>query len=224
MFSMRVSDVVTVSTRKLLKPHTSGVPLVLPRVEVAEQLSSEARLADEPLGIDIHGAAVELEREVVARVGIHESKEAIGDDGNNDIFRVPTKLHAHGKWIMRIACCLRHERQQLVVIGQPCCTFVTCRSERHHHLGHFDRVREEGRRCPRVLGGPVEAVVDRAAEICQQSRAILAEPIHERWIEKARELRPLVMRTIEVSVCKQIAQPIAHAALGTANDALHLLR
>jgi hypothetical protein len=52
------------------------------------------RLADDPLGLDVHRAAIELERKVVPRVGILKSEEAIGNDGNDDVLRVMTKLHA----------------------------------------------------------------------------------------------------------------------------------
>src|ERR1700675_4008529 len=53
---------------------------------------------------------------------------------------------------------------------------------------------------------------------------MFAQPIYERRIEKGCKFCALVMRTIEVPMRKQIAQPVADAALGATNYALHLVR
>ena len=67
-----------------------------------------------------------------------------------------------------------------------------------------------------VLGGPVETMVDGISALGQQARAIVAKPVGERrcdgGLKDARDTR-----------ARKHAQTIAHAALRSANDALHLL-
>src|SRR5438046_302843 len=52
---------------KTLTAPRRGEPFLLACMEICNQLAADARLADEPVGPDVHGAAVELEREIVDR-------------------------------------------------------------------------------------------------------------------------------------------------------------
>ena len=85
MFSMRFSDGVTVRTRKALKPHWRCMQFFFPELVVAEQFSAEARFADELPRLDVHGAAIEFEREIETRAVFEgEAKHTIGNDADGE--------------------------------------------------------------------------------------------------------------------------------------------
>src|SRR5271157_6338289 len=58
---------------------------LFPELIVAEELAAEARFADELPRLDVHGAAIEFEREVEARAAFEgEAKHTIGNDADGE--------------------------------------------------------------------------------------------------------------------------------------------
>ena len=81
--------------------------------------------------------------------------------------------------------------------------------EGDHDVGSFDGVREEERRCARILGGPIEAVAHRPSSFGKRMRSLASESIDERAIanvEHVRKLEALRYGTVEVGVMEQSLQ------------------
>src|SRR5271157_1610890 len=58
---------------------------LFPELIVAEELPPEARFADELPRLDIHGAAIEFEREIEARAAFEgQAKHAVGNDADGE--------------------------------------------------------------------------------------------------------------------------------------------
>ena len=95
---------------KTLEAPTVEKGALLAAVEVAEVLSPNAGFADQAIGPDVHAAEVLLKSEVVARVGIDERKEAIGDDFDGERPRLMTDGDAYAERSSRAFRRLGHVR------------------------------------------------------------------------------------------------------------------
>ena len=88
MFSMRFSDGVTVKNAEGFEAPPACVQAFSPELVVAKELAAETRFADELPRLDVHGAAIEFEREIEARAICEgEREDAIGNDADGKRLR-----------------------------------------------------------------------------------------------------------------------------------------
>ena len=84
---MRFSDGVTGENAKGLEAPLARVQAFSPELVVAEEFAAETRFADELPRLDVHGAAIELEREVeTGAIREGEREDAIGNDADGERF------------------------------------------------------------------------------------------------------------------------------------------
>src|SRR5947207_710602 len=95
-------------------------------------------------------------------------------------------------------------------------TLLCCCLKVQHRFSNRQRVSEE-MACRVVLCRPVELVVDFYTAISEEPCAPVTKAIHARLGDKA-------LRTHDVCMRAEIVQPVAHAALGAANNAVHEFR
>ena len=226
MFSMRFSDGVTVKTRKALKPHWRCVQVFFPELIVAEQFSAEARFADELPRLDVHGAAIEFEREIEARAVFEgEAKHTIGNDADGERIARRFERDARMEGRIVVARLFGEIGKEIVMIDQRRrAVGAAGEFEGDHGLGRLDRVREKLRGGARVLGRPVELLFERNAGFGEHMGAGAAEAVDERpvaEIEGVGELRHLRGRPVEIAVMEeqlQAAQDLLRRAADKAND------
>src|SRR5271157_1440136 len=97
---------------------------LFPELIVAEHFSAEARFADELPRLDIHGAAIEFEREIEARAAFEEeTKHAIGNNADGERLARYFERDARMEWRVFVTRLFGQVGKQIVMIDQSRRTF-----------------------------------------------------------------------------------------------------